>query len=518
MKRTEPTLSGSSAARCSPERMALRRRFADARKKRAKRRGVALIMVLGTIVILTVFVTQLQESTSATLSAAIAERDAEKAEYHAKTAVNLARLLISSEPTVRTALQPVLAALTGGRAPIKQIPVWKFSDAVLGIFNDKEHAQAFAEAAGVDVSEQGGAKSIGIAGGYWELKIVDEDSKINVNAAAGGDPFARLRLGSQFLGLTAAPQYTPLFEHADPDGQLSDRPTICGALVDWSDYDETLYGCDPFGDAAQNDSAEDNIYPSIGVPYVRKNAPFDSVEELRLVRGISDTFWTTFVEADSDDPDSRVLTVWGQSQINVNTANAQTLLAIVCAGAPEATLCNDPIQMETFIGSVTLAKSLLGGIPLFPTPRAFIRAMQGRGGTAVVSIFKALGLEPVTFRAAREVQKGITTESKVFSIYADGVVPGRNRETRVRVHQVVDFRNAAELGATGGIGSGGIGSGSTTPTTTGGGTTTPTPSPTTGKTGKATGDDLDSGAPTDADVMAALLSDPAGTVIYYRIE
>lgn len=495
---------------------ALAKRFASLRARRKKQRGVALIMVLGAIVILTVFVTQLQESSSATLSAAIAERDAEKAEYHAKTAANLARLLVGAEPTVRTALGPVLAALTGGRAPIKQIPVWKFSDAVLGIFNDREHAQAFADAAGVDISEQGGAKSIGIAGGFWELRIIDEDSKINVNAAAGGDTFARLRLGSQFLGLTAAPQYTPLFEHADPDGQNSDRTTICGALVDWSDYDEMQYDCDPFGNAPQNDGAEDNIYPNIGVPYVRKNAPFDSVEELRLVRGISDTFWSTFVEPDSNDPDSRVFTVWGQAQVNVNTANAQTLLAIVCSGAPDAILCNDPIQMETFISSVTLAKTLLGGIPLFPTPRAFVRAMQGRGSAAVVSIFKALGLEPVTFRNAREVQKGISTESKVFSIYADGVVPGRNKETRVRVHQVVDFRNAAELGATGGIGSGGTGGAASTGTTTSAGAAGGQTG--TGRTGAATGNDLSDTTPTDADIMAALLSDPAGTTVYYRIE
>ncbi|MGH7269626.1 MAG: general secretion pathway protein GspK, partial [Polyangiaceae bacterium] len=39
----------------------------------------------------------------------------------------------------------------------------------------------------------------------------------------------------------------------------------------------------------------------------------------------------------------------------------------------------------------------------------------------------------------------ISTESKVFSIYAVGVVKGFKRETRVRIHAVVDFRGAPSL-------------------------------------------------------------------------
>lgn len=443
-------------------------------------------MVLGVIVILTVFVTQLQQSTSATLSAAIAARDAQRAEYHAKSATNLARLLIGAEPRVRASLQPILHALTGGKIPIKQVPLWKFASTVLGVFNDEEHARGFAAAAGVDLSDPGTtAKNIGLRDGYFELDVVDEDSKINVNAASGGSPLARIRLGAQLLGLTSPPQYEPLFEHPDPDGQISDRMTICGAIVDWSDYDEARYDCNPFGNAPQNDAAEDGVYPALGVPYVRKNAPFDSLDELRLVRGMSDAFWATFVEPDANDPESRALSTWGQQRINVNTANAVTLLAVVCANAPDAPLCSDPIQSETFIEALTLTKTLLGGFPLFVTPRAFLRALLGRGSTPVASIFRALGLEPVKFRAPREVLKILTTESKVFSIYADGTVPGRNRESRVRIHSVVDFRNAAELGAT---------------------------SP-------AKGPSQDAGTrPTDADVLAALLSDPLGVVVYFRIE
>ena len=62
------------------------------RKRRAKERGVALVLVLGAITILTVFLTELQEETSSELSSALAERDRLRAEYYARSAVNLSRL------------------------------------------------------------------------------------------------------------------------------------------------------------------------------------------------------------------------------------------------------------------------------------------------------------------------------------------------------------------------------------------------------------------------------------------
>jgi hypothetical protein len=41
----------------------------------------------------------------------------------------------------------------------------------------------------------------------------------------------------------------------------------------------------------------------------------------------------------------------------------------------------------------------------------------------------------------------ISVESKLFSIYASGYVRAGKRETRVRIHAVVDFRNAPPPGA-----------------------------------------------------------------------
>src|SRR5262249_7837436 len=103
-----------------------------------------------------------------------------------------------------------------------------------------------------------------------------------------------------------------------------------------------------------------------------------------------------------------------------------------------------------------------------------------------------------------ERQLGVT--SKIFSIYADGIVPGNRKTTRVRIHAVVDFRMAQGIGEAFGV----------VPPTGGGA----------GATGASGG--AGAGTPPPNNALAASMppaayealmrSDPAGTVIYWRVE
>src|SRR5262249_20560287 len=144
---------------------------------------------------------------------------------------------------------------------------------------------------------------------------------------------------------------------------------------DWVDSSsngtEEQYPCDPNNSNNMGSrGAEDNFYQTVGRGYLRKNAPFDSLEELRLVRGVSDDFWATFVDPDPSNPEKRNFTVWGQDpKINLNGANAQTILAVVCGDPTAAQWCSDPTQLLAFIQIVTMANALLpAGVPLFANP------------------------------------------------------------------------------------------------------------------------------------------------------
>ncbi|NUP06136.1 MAG: general secretion pathway protein GspK [Polyangiaceae bacterium] len=473
------------------------------RTKRARgRRGVALILVLGSLVILTVFATELQERTATTMAASVADRDGLKAEYHARSSINLTRLLISTEPIVRKAMDPLAQAAL--KKPLSQIPIWEFTPLVLGPFNDAAHGDQFREVTGVTVES---GTNLGLTGGYFEKPVVvAEEGLININASVAGDPASVRDASQRLLGLFGQSVYNEYFEEPDADGQNSDQPTICAAIIDWSDFDEVQARCDPLGNTSKGtEGGEDNYYQTLGLPYLRKNAPYDSIEELRLVRGVSDDFWANFVDPDPSDPKKRTLTVWGSGKVNVNSANEQTLLALICAHAPEAAMCNDVEQMSAFLMGMSLAKQISQGLPLFPTAKSFVRAMQGKG-KGIGPLFQTLGLEPVEFKNTKLLQRSITTESRVFSIYAEGVVTGRNRNTRTRIHTVVDFRSANELGAEpeeiDGGEEGKEGKEGTESTNSGG-----------SSTGSSITGDL-----SPDQIANALASDPLGVIIYHRLD
>ncbi|RYZ07830.1 MAG: general secretion pathway protein GspK [Myxococcales bacterium] len=413
---------------------------ARARRLRARRRrrGVALILVLSSLTILTVMLSEVQDESAAELGAALTARDQVVAEYAAKSAINLSRLLIAAEPTIRKTLAPLFLMMKS--AP-PQIPVWEFTDRVMGAFNDAEGAEAFKSLGNFDLTQ---GKNLGLTGAGFEIKVVDEDSKINLNEPARGGAFGQSRLAAQLIGLMGGPQNNPLFEGKDADGAFSDRQSICSAVVDWTDPDSETFVCDPNNPTAQSAGAEDSFYERLVRPYSRKNAAFDSLEELHKLRGFDDDFWATFIEPDPDRPEKRTVTVWGQGTINVNTANPQTLLAFICSNAPMAKPCNDPAEATKFLMMVTMLRGMMAGVPLFSSPDTFINALSNKGPFG--QIFQSIGMEPVPFLSVDQAKKMISVESKLFSIYATGVVKSGKRETRVRIHTVVDFRNAPPPG------------------------------------------------------------------------
>ncbi|HEY4159013.1 MAG TPA: type II secretion system protein GspK [Polyangiaceae bacterium] len=487
------------------------------RTLRGKQRGVALIMVLAALTVLTVMLTEVQDESAAEFGAAMSARDAMVAEYAAVSGVNLARLLIASEPTVRRSLSLIFALLGGPR----QIPVWQFADRILGAFNDKDAAAGFSLLAGVDPKK---GKNLGLEGAGWELTIVDEDSKINLNLAARASLISELHEANEIISLIGPPQFSPMFEGRDADGQFSDRQAICAAILDWADPDQDQAVCDPTSSTAQQTGSEDSFYQLLKKPYQRKNAAFDSLEELHMVRGISDDFWSTFIDPDPDKPDKRNVTVWGQGQINVNTAPPMVLLTLVCeASKNTALVCTDPNEAQKFLMALTMLRGFLPGLPMFGSPKDFTAALQqtaapapgaaapAMGGSPVQMVMQALGLQPIPLVSPAQTEASIGVESKVFSIYARGYVHSGKRETNVHIHAVVDFRGAPSpqqvmqqqltnlMNQANG---------------TGGASSTPPPA---GSANQINGVTLPPGMTPDG-IMSALKPGSGGNVVYYRVD
>lgn len=376
-------------------------------RDRKRQRGVALLMVLIALTILGAMTADFMETNEVYLANTVNQRDALKAEYLARSGVNLSRLLLSVQPLFGDAMA---------------FPFWQYADMVMAPFSDSEGG-GMADMVGLSLE---GAEGLGIEGGEFAVVIVDEDSKINVNLA--GDQKLRDRMVQQLAALIAPESYDEIFDRALQDGSYAAREDVICELIDWADPDEDL--CDMSG------SEDPSFYQSLDAEYDRKNAPYDSLEELHLVKGIDDDFWTAFVDPDPEDPEQRVLTVWGKGKLNVNTAPAQALFASVCMLATDESGMNpciaDPMQMLNLM-QILQGVILMRTFMPFTKVADFVAAIEN----PEERLFLPLAGFPIyNKRSARQI---LTTQSSVFSIYSEGTVDRPNGEpVTKRIHVVVD--------------------------------------------------------------------------------
>ena len=150
--------------------------------------------------------------------------------------------------------------------------------------------------------------------GECHVVAVSENGKINVN-----DPLfldgerARNNVAAQLFSLTGGqlPEspYDILFTTEDETGTLdhAHRSRHRGhRLVGQRTFSARTSILAPVPPAlAAPVRRDDSLYQLRDNPYRNKNAPFDSIEELRLIRGFSDDFWANF--SSSRSPTTRRL-------------------------------------------------------------------------------------------------------------------------------------------------------------------------------------------------------------------
>jgi len=415
-------------------------------RRRARReQGVALVLVMGVIAVITVFVSELSSNTTTAFQVAVSERDRLQAEYLARSGLNLTRLLIAKEPDIRKVVAPLYSIVLGHGPP--QLNVWAFADALLMPFANPAGAQASAEQSGINFSMMQGIKE---TGGTFEVISIPENSMINMNKPLfwQGDE-ARTSLAMQLYALTGGYQnqspYDALFNAPDPDNQLTSRLDVVSAVIDWWDEDEQRTVFDPGAAKVQSSGREDDIYSRFPEPYRVKNAPYDSLEELRLVRGFTDDFWSTFVEPDPDDPRSRQLTVYGSGAVNPNESRPEVLWSRVCSFVSTQPLCQDPLQRQSFVQLLATARNILP-IGVFEKPGDFLNFMEGRGGARDLypMLKMMLGKDnplmlwtPVIIpQEKRGLMNGaFVTSARIFTIQSVGKVG----KATIRLNTVVNF-------------------------------------------------------------------------------
>lgn len=378
-------------------------------KRKESQQGIALLMVLIALTILGSMTAEFLETNEVYLATAVNARDAKQAEYMAKSGVNLARLVLS--------FKEILGAAGN-------FPFWKYTDMIIPMFTSKDGGiLGDLTGGGLGQGEGIGLEGIG-EDADLEVVVVDEESKINVNLANENVRGSGAKqMMKQLAVLVHSEDFNFIFDRQlTLDGVTSREDIIC-EILDYSDGNLDL--CDMSG------GEDPSYYSSFDPEYLRKNAPFDSLEELFMVAGINDDFWSAFVDPKPEDPNQRIMTVWGRGRVNINTAPLQVLFAILCdltTDESEVSGCEQPEISYNIMLMLQMADMFRNFMP-FSNFNEFLNFFKN----PIIP-----GATPVTFNNARiAAQRGfLTATSSTFSIYSKATV---GRVTK-RVHMVVDTK------------------------------------------------------------------------------
>lgn len=286
-----------------------------------KPRGVALLIVLVTIVLLSASVVEFSYTNRVNLALASNGRDQVKAYFLAKSAVNISKLLLSFQFALQDESRETeddMGRLIGRAMRRSNFQIYQYVDLLMGPFNS---GKLESPVGGINLSETG-VKGFGDFTGEMASRVVPEEGRIDINQ------FAKNNLDegdlSQLCAMVLDERYKNIFEQKDDNGELLDRAAVLQYLIDFVDFDEEaiLLGNDctirgSGGDELRPyDRTESKIEP--------RNAKLTHVAELYLVHGITDPFMQAFEDQ---------LTVYPVGKPNLNVAQAPVFYSILCQNA-----------------------------------------------------------------------------------------------------------------------------------------------------------------------------------------
>ena len=250
-------------------------------------RGVALVITLLMVALLVTLILEFDVSTRNELKAATNFRDGMKASYLAKAGVAAAQAIVEEDARIDGMF---------GRSSDSLFEIWAVP-----------------------------LPNYPIGDGVVSVYLTDEAGKLNLNdfAALTG----REASDSPIL-LDHTRRFEQLFELLFLDIAVLD------AILDWLDPD----------DRQRTDGAESAYYGALDRPYDIKNGPFDSLSELRLVKGMTEHMFERlrpFVTVYPRSPK-------GITPVNINTADPVVLQALGDQGNISDAIAGDILQARPF--------------------------------------------------------------------------------------------------------------------------------------------------------------------------
>lgn len=432
-------------------------------KKNIKnKKGVALVLVLASIVVLTTFAVELSYSTNVSYRLAQNDLNRLQADYLAKSALNFMLLELKFDRMFRQIVEsqnlgqylgesanlplcqqfPMstgliravftgggLAALTGGSETAES------SEDVSEPSPEQEKIEE--KQKDVSISQEKTAEEFLDFEGDFEAECIDEGTKINLNGFAGlsltpaaeseTSPFEQYK---QFLfWFLSEKQFELLFK--DADIKITD---VVDNIGDWIDVNTEVNGM-----GGKTGGGEKMAYDKLGVTYPVRNGKLLSLLEAYLINDVIDDWFAPLID---------YFTVYGDGKINVCNAKSEVVEGLIrryvasTPGLPPLRL-EDREEMGRLTGAVAKGCSSGGSGEQLKT------AISGELSSAIGAV--AGGTNPaVPMPPGQTPQPTAPTggQSQGFASYLDTQgrffslnLTGQVKDIIVRTKAVIDVRD-----------------------------------------------------------------------------
>jgi general secretion pathway protein K len=356
----------------------------SARRKQRKDRGVAMLIAIISIAILTVVSTEFIYTSRVDLELATNQRDSLQAYYMARSGLGLSRLVLKFQKQLNNTPIPNLSGLLqqfmggqGGGTPAGAQPstmnlqIWRLARVdchmLRGMVRSEDgfRGESAPRRAGSrttsfddefpDVAREQQRVSFGGFEGCFNATISDEEEKLNLAKVDSGALSAQ-PLVARLLDLFGDKRFEFLFDHEDANRVKVTSQDVIINVKDWIDDDEVQSALNLSGQSPdpflKGFSDENFNYDRYDPRYRAKNARFDTLDELYVVHGVNDQFMAAFKDR---------LTVFPspESRPNVNTDDPVLLYMAILSVAdpvrPDPRL-KDPLFVDTLIKQIRAAK------------------------------------------------------------------------------------------------------------------------------------------------------------------
>jgi len=405
-------------------------------------RGVAMIIAVVAVAILTVVATEFVYNSRVDLQMATNQRDEIRAYYLARSGLGLSRLLLRFQKQLDQVQLPnfggLMQQLMGGTGPAggslggtpggaagagappasMSIQLWRMARVDCYMLSHMVKQDAFggetrpikrSDKIGFDsdfpeVAGKMARRSFGAFEGCFLASIGDEEEKLNVNKLDAPQLSSQV-LAGRLLDLFGDKRFDFLFEKEDANRVKVSPTDVLIAMRDWIDEDETQSALNLSGTGepfAKGFSDENSLYDRYQPRYKAKNARFDTLDELYMVHGVNDRFMAAFRDRLTVYPDVN-------SRLNINSDDPMLLYMAILSVAdpvrPDPRL-KDPLFIESLIQRIRNARML---------------SLLGMSVTDFVNLVQMAGV-PVNVSITNNVQnnRAVGDKSSTFSIKSVG--------------------------------------------------------------------------------------------------